>query len=108
MKKLYFLCLLLAGCATEGKYRTHIYSLIGMPEAELVFSNGVPDSTYELDGTKYLVYNYSQVVSTQGYTTPTGQTVHGQTRHRRCRTVFSIEDGFVSDVKYEGNFCKRK
>src|SRR3712207_6072028 len=47
---------LLAACATEPPLETRLQPYVGRTEAELVGAFGVPNGTYEAEGTRFLQY----------------------------------------------------
>jgi hypothetical protein len=53
---LLILPLLAASCATEPPLEARLQPLVGKTEAELVQALGVPNTTYEADGNRFLQY----------------------------------------------------
>lgn len=80
MTKVLFACvavLLLAACATTGKYKVALNSWVGASADRLVSSWGPPDSSYRLsDGGQVLQYSRGGNVQMPGYTYTTPQTTY--------------------------------
>lgn len=60
---------LLAGCASESKYKANMDSWVGHDETRLIRKWGPPAQTYESGGSKFLVYNMTYSLGIPG--TPT-------------------------------------
>lgn len=112
MRKL-AIALLLAGCTSVEAYETKLNGLLGLSETELVSAWGVPDSTYETGGLKFLQYSSERIVSTGypvygayvGYST---FTAWGGPRFytRTCETTFTLREGEVVDWRFQGSDCR--
>ena len=112
------LSLVLAGCATEGKYQTVLNSWMGSDELDLIRSWGPPQQAYETDGHKFLVYSNDRNVVVPG-TAPTYQTSFiGNTAYTNsyggtpamnvnlsCTTTFEVVEGKIFNWSYRGNDC---
>jgi hypothetical protein len=104
---------LLAGCATEEKYRQMLATTIGMPEQQLVMRWGAPIATYETGGSRYLTYrqdvsyyqydDYPYMYGNFGELVPTNPT--GHLVRRGCDTTFQVTDGKVVAFNFTGNSC---
>lgn len=115
MRKYLFLLFIpvLAGCATEAKYRAQLNTYFGYTEKELIDAWGPPDSTYKLNNkTEYFTYNKSRnvYVPATGTTNLYGNTFNtgyygGYTENLNCKTTFTLENGTVTDYRFEGNDC---
>jgi hypothetical protein len=105
---------LLAGCATEDKYRQSLSTLIGTPEDQLVMHWGAPAASYETGGSKYLTYRQSvtyyqpdepaYTVGNFGEVVPTGLT-SGYVVHRGCDTTFQVTNNKIVAFNFTGNSC---
>jgi hypothetical protein len=97
MKKLTALILsagLLAGCITMQDYEGIMSTWIGASEVEVVRAFGVPTSSYDSAGSRFLSFQDERVyVDMYG-----GGTL-------RCTTLFELRDGRVVDWSAEGNSC---
>lgn len=84
---------LTTGCATTAKYNEAINSWIGSNEIDLVKSWSPPEETYETQGSKFLIYSWSQYFD--------GMTFY-------CKTIFEVRQGFITSAKATGNSCKER
>jgi hypothetical protein len=84
---------LTAGCATTAKYNETINSWVGSKEIDLIKSWNPPKETYETQGSKFLVYSWSQYMEGIG-------TAY-------CKTVFEVQQGIITSVKATGNDCTK-
>jgi len=108
---------LLAGCATEARYRERLSAWEGASENDLVASWGVPDGFYEAtDGTRFLTYRRDRTVYLPGTPdrvrvdplTGRAETIPGRSGvlHRTsCETTFEIVADVVEGWSYRGNNC---
>lgn len=85
--------ILASGCATTEKYNETINSWVGSQEIELIKSWNPPKETYETQGSKFLVYSWSQYIEGIG-------TAH-------CKTVFEVREGVIVSAQATGNDCKK-
>jgi hypothetical protein len=115
--------LILAACASEANYREKVDAWVGKTESELVASEwGEPQRTYDLEGgTRILSYTKSQAGGGAlfpmmgigigsggggggigiGASTTTGAGGGG----RFCETNFTVDDGIITDVSFQGDGC---
>ena len=116
-----FAALLLLACASEAKYQEKVDAWIGAKEADLVASEwGPPQNVYELQGgTRILTYSKTRPSGAVYPTIGIGGTfggggggflstgVGGRTGgdERYCETNFTVEDGVITDVTFQGNDC---
>lgn len=115
MKKYLFLLMLVivAGCATEEKYRAQLNMYYGYTKKELIDAWGPPASTYKLDDkTEYFTYTKSREVYVPGHSTSNlyGNTIDtnysgGYNVNYSCKTTFTLENGTVTNYRIEGNDC---
>jgi hypothetical protein len=104
---------LLAGCATEEKYRQSLAATIGMSESQLVMRYGAPAATYETGGSRYLTYrqdvSYYQLdeppymLGNFGEWVPTNPS--GHVVRRGCDTTFQLTKDTVTAYNFTGNSC---
>lgn len=113
------LSVIVAGCATEGKYGQMLDTWMGMPESQLLSKWGAPSSAYESGGVKYLTYSdsasgympgtapsyQSTVVGNTVYTNRVGGTP-GFAFNRWCDTTFTVKSGVIVNWSWKGNACK--
>jgi len=114
--------LTLAACASEANYRETVDAWVGKTESELVASEwGDPQRTYDLEGgTRILSYTKTQASGGAlfpmmgigigsgggggigiGASTTTGAGGGG----RFCETNFTVDDGVITDVSFQGDGC---
>ncbi len=117
--------LTVAACATRQGYLEVMQSWIGATEDALVDAWGFPDSTYEKDGKRFLIYDsartatYSDPAPLIFYkATPTGgePETYAHTNLDRirsvrtvtywCYTVFRVERDIVVNGTARGNSCR--
>lgn len=101
---------LISACfATREGYLTEVSKYAGISESDLIGLWGVPDSFTVREGTKQLSYYKKtkeeiprkETTDKLGVTTVTG----GYIVERECTTIFEIENGFVAEVRFDGNGC---
>lgn len=116
----YLLLLILAACAPiPNRLDSVLARTLGMPELELIQRMGPPATAYEVQGHKFLVYDYKQVRTIQG--TPAqyqvtnigglisvDQTGGEPASHylAACRLTFELIDQRVARYRYQGNDCR--
>lgn len=115
MKKylLLLLILILSGCATEDKYRAQLNTYFGYTQKELIDAWGPPDSTYKLDNkTEYFTYTKSRDIFIPASDTTnlygssfTTNYYGGYTENLNCKTTFTLENGTVTNYRFDGNDC---
>lgn len=117
-----FAALLLAACASEAKYKEKVDAWIGAKEADLVASEwGPPQHVYDLQGgTRILTYSKTQssggVLPNVGIGGGFGSGgssfgigvgglggLGGEEGY--CETNFTVEDGIITDVTFQGDDC---
>ena len=115
--------LLLLACASEAKYQEKVDAWIGAKEADLVASEwGPPQKVYDLQGgTRILTYSKTQssggafpMIGIGGgfgsggggfISTGVGVGGGGGGGGRYCETNFTVEDGVITDVSFQGDGC---
>jgi hypothetical protein len=113
--------LYLAACATEANYREKVDAWVGKKETDLVASEwGAPQRTYDLEGgTRILTYTKSQssgsLFPMMGLGIGSGgggggigigaTTGGGGGGGRFCETNFTVDDGIITDVSFQGDGC---
>jgi hypothetical protein len=112
-----FLCSLLVvtGCVTKQEHEDALSSWFGSTEEQLVESWGVPTSFYELGGKRYLTYSNSSQAMVGGTAPITTYDYYGNAYTSggtppilvtsNCTIIMVVEDGLISEWKYEGNNC---
>lgn len=112
-----FLCSLLVvtGCVTKKEHEDALSSWFGSTEEQLVESWGVPTSFYELGGKRYLTYSNSSQAMVGGTAPTTTYDYYGNAYTSggsppilvtsNCTIIMVVEDGLISEWKYEGNNC---
>ena len=124
--------LLLAGCATEAKYRVVLESWIGLPIDRLVAAWRTPDKSFrKRDGGGFYTWHEQRTVMLSGGTTPQttyhSGTVYGSDSkrysgtsttyvqnppvplHLSCRTTFETDaSGKIISWSYKGNDCRSR
>jgi hypothetical protein len=126
MKRLFILLavLHLAACATEANYREKVEAWVGARESDLVASEwGPPQRTYDLEGgTRILTYTKTgssgSVFPMMGVGIGTGGGGGGFISTgvgavggggggggRFCETNFTVDDGVITDVSFQGDGC---
>ena len=123
MKKIFFLpfgLIVLSACGhfmlPKTRFETKYNAMLGMSEAELVQTLGIPQKTYQVNNVKLLLYTDQKVyVTPQTQTTSfdgfspymqaTTTTRGGYLVNRFCDVTFSLQNGYVVNWKYDGNAC---
>lgn len=110
-----FSLVILTGCVTKQEHEDALSSWFGSTEKQLVDSWGVPTSFYELDGKRYLTYSNSSQVMVGGTAPTTTYDYYGNAYTSggtppimitsNCTIIMVVEDGLISEWKYEGNDC---
>ena len=110
-----FSLVILTGCVTKQEHEDALSSWFGSTEKQLVDSWGVPTSFYELDGKRYLTYSNSSQVMVGGTAPTTTYDYYGNAYTSggtppimitsNCTIIMVVEDGLISEWKYEGNNC---
>lgn len=117
MKKLAYSLLLLALAACTS-YQETLDSWVGATEKELVREFGAPQSSYEVDGSRFLKFERSGqyvvpptpvsyetvVVNDRAYTRAYGGSP-GYVRDLHCSTTFEIVESKVVSWSYRGTGC---
>ena len=109
---------ILGGCATGPTYEERLQEWVGVKESVLIKGWGPPDSTYELDGDRYVRYNKQQIWTQPGrkgsveeytYNNTTYKYVDegtpSMTFHNWCKTTFKVRGGTIVSWEFEGNHC---
>ncbi|MDO9710986.1 hypothetical protein [Paracraurococcus lichenis] len=116
MRRLLFLTLLaLAACAQEPPLEARLQPLVGRTEAELVGALGVPNATYEAEGTRFL--QYEDRTSTVYPGDPFwpggpyrrwGAPIYSPPLviNRVCSITFGVRQGRVAGFTFRGNGCR--
>ena len=107
--------LILTGCVTKQEHEDALSSWFGSTEEQLVESWGVPTSFYELGGKRYLTYSNSGQAMVGGTAPTTTYDYYGNAYTSggsppilvtsNCTIIMVVEDGLISEWKYEGNNC---
>lgn len=109
---------MLTGCATEERYKEVLNTWIGVPESRLISVYGIPNSVYEIDGSKFLTYRtggmgfipgtpgiaQTTVIGNTAYTAFSGGTP-GMMASFGCETTFQIINRVVERWSFRGNSC---
>jgi hypothetical protein len=105
---------LLAGCAIEPPLETRLQPFVGQSEAALVASLGVPNSTYETEGLRFL--QYEDRTSTIYPGDPYWGRPYGRFGPvlspapliitRTCSITFTLRQGQVTAFSFRGNGCR--
>lgn len=109
--------LLLAGCATEAGLQAILNTRMGLSEKQLIDQIGVPHKTHQLDNTKYYTYEYSSsyyvprnsstnIYGYGNYATAYTNSYGGYTVNSHCSITYTIENGTVTNWRYQGNGCR--
>lgn len=119
MKKIYAILnfLFLGGCATETGLQAILNTRMGLSEKQLIDEIGVPHKTYQLDNTKYYTYEYSSsyyvptnsstnVYGYGNYATSYTHSYGRYTVNSNCSITYTIENGTVTNWRYQGNDCR--
>jgi len=122
------LLFVLGGCASRADYEAFVATFVNRTEAELVRELGVPNRTYEVEGSRFLAYSRSRVdVIDGGYRPGWGAPGWGGpgwgpgygrrgwggpgwydppvVRESSCETTFEVRDGRVIAWSVRGNAC---
>src|SRR5690242_18851484 len=107
------LALLIAGCATEAKYKESLDSWTGHSAKELVSSWGPPQSTFSIGSTEYLTYSHRNDVFLPGSAPTITTSFIGNMAYTNsyggsppmmfdynCSTTFTVENGFISTWRF--------
>jgi len=110
----------LAACASDANYREKVGAWVGKTESELVASEwGDPQHTYDLEGGSRIL-NYSKTQSSGSLFPMMGigigsgggggigigaSTTGGGGGGRFCETNFTVDDGIITDVSFQGDGC---
>ncbi len=105
----------LAGCANGlAEREAFLRTLVGMNEADLVRTLGVPTRTAEAEGHRFLAYRESRVDivpgAPMGFWAWHGGLAYGgglppEVVQRTCETTFEVVDGRVAGCTLRGNAC---
>ena len=105
----------LSGCVTKKEHEDALSSWFGSTEKQLIDAWGVPTSFYELDGKRYLTYSESSQAMVGGTAPITTYDYYGNAYTSggtppilvtsNCTIIMVVEDGLISEWKYEGNNC---
>ena len=105
----------LSACVTKQEHEDALSSWFGSTEEQLVESWGVPTSFYELGGKRYLTYSNSSQAMVGGTAPITTYDYYGNAYTSggtppilvtsNCTIIMVVEDGLISEWKYEGNNC---
>ena len=109
----------LAACAPQANYREKVDAWVGKTESELVASEwGDPQHTYDLEGgSRILSYSKTQssgslfpmmgigIGSGGGGGIGIGASTTGGGGGRFCETNFTVDDGIITDVSFQGDGC---
>jgi len=113
---------LLAGCASGlggcvnglAEREAFLRTLVGMNEADLVRTLGVPSRTVEAEGRRFLAYRESRLdiipAAPMGFWGWHGGLAYGggfppEVVQRTCETTFELLDGRVAGFTLRGNAC---
>jgi len=114
------LCFLLSACVDTGpsRYWLSMQQYQNQSEETLIHALGPPDSSYELDGTRYLTYTKAtqQVYSSSGFYGGAGfynggfGMEHGfgddaTVQTWRCDVIFAVRNHRVINIGQRGNAC---
>ena len=111
--------LVLASCATTGKYEKVLDSWVGSTESALVSSWGPPANVYVApNGDRILTYQNNRNVFIPGQVASYQTTVVGNTAYTQavggssamnaslsCSTSFTISNGKIETWRWKGNDC---
>jgi hypothetical protein len=116
MRTLVFgLLLALAACAQEPPLETRLQPFVGQSEAALVGALGVPNSTYETGGTRFLQYEERSTTVYPGDPYPYwgpyrrfGGPIYSPPLvvMRECAITFAVRQGRVESFTFRGNGCR--
>ena len=110
----------LAACAPQANYREKVDAWVGKTESELVASEwGDPQHTYDLEGgSRILSYSKTQSSGSLfpmmgigigsgggGGGIGIGASTTGGGGGRFCETNFTVDDGIITDVSFQGDGC---
>lgn len=110
--------IVIAGCATEAKYKAKLNTFLGVSMIDLVRQWGPPQQTYELEGHKFLIYQQketayvpgsppsytTQFIGNTAYTTSYGGSP-GMFVNLSCTTTFEIAESKIVNWSVKGNDC---
>ena len=112
---------LLSGCVVSdiAQRQAELATFVGVPEADLVRSFGVPARTYETGGRRFLAYTERRldvVPSYGGFGYGYGRFGYGggfgygagfptEVSERVCETTFELNGGRVAAATLRGNAC---
>lgn len=106
---------ILTGCVSKQEHEYILSSWFGSTEKQLVDAWGVPTSFYELDGKRYLTYTKSSQSLVGGTSPTTFYDYYGNAYTSpgsppilvtsNCTIIMVVENGLISEWKYEGNNC---
>ena len=113
MKKLLFLLLFLASCATYEKYAQYLNGFIGADKTELLNAWGAPDASFQADrDTEYLTYKQRSEMYVPGtvYTDNIGFQPYvaytpGYAVNEWCDTTFILQNDKVVRWETKGDDC---
>jgi len=111
----------LAACASQANYREKVDTWVGKTESELVGSEwGDPQNTYDLEGGSRIL-SYSKTHSSGGLFPligigigsgggggggiGIGASTGGGGGGRFCETNFTVVDGIITEVSFQGDGC---
>ena len=101
--------LFLNGCRTTDGFKKNMDSWIGGSEITLIRTNGAPTSTYESNGIKFLVYNYSRTTKdyySTDYYYGSASTVNYGGNTYECEVTYEVSNDKITNVRWRGNDCK--
>jgi hypothetical protein len=93
------IALISSGCATTARYNEFCGTHVGKSEEALISSIGVPDSSYETNGTKYLKYKKES----DGAILLGGVVASAEP----CVTTYIVKNGIVDSYSFKGDECQR-
>lgn len=102
-----FFSLVLAGCATQAKYKEVLDSWVGSSESDVVATWGVPARTHEAQGLRVLEYYDSKESYSAAYNKFT-KTTEVSKDSWDCLTRFIFRGGKLESYTFQGPACRSK
>jgi len=100
--------LLLNGCKTTEGFKQNMETWIGASEITLIRQQGAPNTTYESNGVKFLVYYYSYTSSdyySTNYYYGSASTVNYGGNTYTCEITYELSNEIITNVRWKGNNC---
>ena len=107
-----FIALVLAGCATTGKFEKRMEVKKGLTKEQLIDEMGIPVKEYKSESFEILEYYQSDRISVpqSSVSTVSGSTIYTNTSGGSyavdCKLEFKLINGIVTNYRYKGALCR--